>query len=501
MPQFRPHKRIPLLITSTFVAVILFSTVAYAEVSPKQLKTSALQELVDINDSGSAAKQKLDLIIKFVQKSLEDRYWKDDWHLINSREAMKVFTAESSAVLLIQLAIKNKNSLRHMAKSFSKPSGQLEALFAGIIDSLVKADRLLAERMLFKAKIYEGVEKRIDHHIKKAKKYLERAYKAQENKKPIIAIRAFRKAWSHALSAIKAVTVEQASGIINTILTEMQEAFIAESWDDMAEAIFKLQELGEPVTPGLLAIATNKGKDVILRNIAVEIIADIGDTSAVEPLMDLLKDEEEVVLLRAQTAYILGRLGDKRAFYLLEYILNTEDTQISSMAALGLGLLGDEEAVPALIPYLKDEDMIMRVRSGRALTELDAQGAFDYYLELLNNDPEENVRGLAALWLGNLKDPHATEDLIRALEEAEYIACNAAVALGMIKDARAVEPLISALRDEGLLNIYAAEALAEIGDLRAVEPLVETIRSEASDWGREGLIEAYEKLTGQTYQE
>ena len=175
--------------------------------------------------------------------------------------------------------------------------------------------------------------------------------------------------------------------------------------------------------------------------------------------------------------------------------MNNPDIDIKSSAALGLGLLGREEAITPLITLLEntEEAEIVRVRCGEALSTLKTLLALNTFINILQNDESETMRGRSALWLGSLEHTDGVPSLIEAVNEdsSPYVADNAATALGMIKDPSAVDALIGALDRGDLLRINSAEALAQIGDLRAAQPIVDAIENEQDPWGKQKLREAY----------
>jgi HEAT repeat protein len=104
-------------------------------------------------------------------------------------------------------------------------------------------------------------------------------------------------------------------------------------------------------------------------------------------------------------------------------------------AVMKLGMIGGDEAVRALIRTVE------------------------------NNQEDLIVRGRAALMLGKLKDNRAVPTLIRALDAPGFqTPMNAAEALGRIGDTRAIDALVGfadASRDK--TRVVALEALKQLG--------------------------------------
>ncbi|MCK4647896.1 HEAT repeat domain-containing protein [bacterium] len=96
----------------------------------------------------------------------------------------------------------------------------------------------------------------------------------------------------------------------------------------------------------------------------------IGDSRAVEPLIEFLKYSKRDHL-RSEIAEALGRIGDKKATpALIETLLNDSYHHTRCAAARALGIIGDKRAIPALEKALKDEYYYTRWRAAEALKKL-----------------------------------------------------------------------------------------------------------------------------------
>jgi HEAT repeat protein len=276
--------------------------------------------------------------------------------------------------------------------------------------------------------------------------------------------------------------------------------------------------------------AALKDKYYSVRTSAAEALGKIGDTRAIEPLIAALKDDVEWV--RRSAAEALGMIGDMRAFKPLLAslkdnlvrekveealvkiglptveplitVLKKQDNDrfVRSGAARVLGRIGDTRAVEPLIAALKDEDDDVRGSAAGALGMIGDTRAVEILIESLNND--DSINNNAAWALGKLGDPRAVESLIDALQNQsdKFLRREAAEALGNIGDSRAVEKLIGKMNYDNDLDVRrnAVDALGKIGDPRAVRPLIvvlthydRNIRSKAA--------EALEKLGWQAKDE
>ncbi|MBX3010852.1 MAG: HEAT repeat domain-containing protein [Caldilineaceae bacterium] len=158
----------------------------------------------------------------------------------------------------------------------------------------------------------------------------------------------------------------------------------------------------------------------------------------------VLRDPAAALPLRRKICWMLGRIGNRRAYAALLSALADPAPSLRSEAAHALGMLADPRALPALI-------------------------------ERLHQDPEADVRLMAAYGLGLLGDPNAVAPLIATLEKQEETAKvrgMAAETLGGLYQPTAVAPLIAALQDAAAeVRYWAAFALGELGDERAIPPL------------------------------
>jgi HEAT repeat protein len=104
---------------------------------------------------------------------------------------------------------------------------------------------------------------------------------------------------------------------------------------------------------------------------------------------------------------------------------------------------------------------------------------------------DSEVRWVAVLDLANIPGPRATDLLIRALKDDQFISVRyqAAVALGNRGDRRAVRALVAALGDPiSHVREKAAEALGRIRDPEAIEPLLSAFKDRDRDVRRTVIL-------------
>lgn len=170
----------------------------------------------------------------------------------------------------------------------------------------------------------------------------------------------------------------------------------------------RLCELGEDALETLISILDEGASK------AANVLGEIGDKRAVEPLLDALKSNTNDEYVKKAAAEALGKIKTEQAVQPLIAALFNAQQSVSSSAAEALGSIGDSRAVEPL-------------------------------LELLEHRNNSDV----ILALGKLKDSRSTSPLLRLLNNRDqYIRRNAVVALGNISDRMAIDGLIGLLESE-----------------------------------------------------
>lgn len=101
-----------------------------------------------------------------------------------------------------------------------------------------------------------------------------------------------------------------------------------------------------------------QNSDWAVREDAVELLAEVGDPAAVEPLIKTLKDEDWHV--REVAALALGTFSAENAVEPLIEVLEDENENVRYAGALSLSALGNEKALkPLQKAALKDENPAM----------------------------------------------------------------------------------------------------------------------------------------------
>jgi HEAT repeat protein len=123
--------------------------------------------------------------------------------------------------------------------------------------------------------------------------------------------------------------------VIKQILSELRDF----NKDKRRTAVMKLGMLGgEEAVRHLIMIVKNKNEDLIVRGRAALMLGKLGDTRAVEPLIEALDAPGfQTPLYAAQS---LGKLGDPRAILPLLRLLETDHDKFREAAMESLKRLG-----------------------------------------------------------------------------------------------------------------------------------------------------------------
>jgi HEAT repeat protein len=126
---------------------------------------------------------------------------------------------------------------------------------------------------------------------------------------------------------------------------------------------------------------------------------------------------------RWKAAEALGEIGDVSAVIPLIEALRDPYVDVQWIAAQSLGKIGDPRAVEPLIAALKSEEKWLRIGAAWGLGRLGSRGgsaAVPFLIELLN-DPKRDVRKTASWALGRIGDERAIEPLKRAEQDPDAV--------------------------------------------------------------------------------
>jgi HEAT repeat protein len=132
------------------------------------------------------------------------------------------------------------------------------------------------------------------------------------------------------------------------------------------------------------------------------------------------------------------------------------------------------EAIAAVRPSLDDDSPDVRYMAALTLGQLRDGGAVERLIDMVREDPEPMPRQAAISALGRIGDDAATDALLEALAgEEPDLRFQAAAALPQVNPGAAAAPLCGALADrDAEVRASAAAALGDLGDTSVIEALV-----------------------------
>ena len=259
-----------------------------------------------------------------------------------------------------------------------------------------------------------------------------------------------------------------------------------------------------------LFIGALKDEFYKVRRTAAEVLGDIGDLKALEPLIPLLTDigggslEAQKAREPAEQALIKivskQRSSKKVRALVPSLVTLLFENNIAESAVLEvLSNIDDYQAFKVFL----SKKYFYGNQCEKYIDEMSGCIPIANYAREALKDDNENVRKSAAVILATLGDLHAIESflegkdkfqrekaiealvrlrkvetLIQALEVEDYdVRGKAAEALGSLGDTKAVEPLIQALKNPETATYSCAVALGRFGDKKAVFPVIDYLFS------------------------
>lgn len=236
---------------------------------------------------------------------------------------------------------------------------------------------------------------------------------------------------------------------------------------EIAEYLGELR--AKAAVDALMRLAT-ESKDAYVRVAAVNALGDIGDTKAVDVLMEIATNEAEETYVNKKAVQALGNLGDPRAVAAIKKMLFHERRGVSFYpeASFAAYQIGPAVAEP-LLDVLAGKDQALNDWAGKANVKREA--LYIKAAEILGDLGERRAIPQLISYL-SYHPPGLDPDVVDAL--GLLVRRNAAIALGKMRATEAVQALGQAAvkEEEGNIRATYAEALVSIGDRRALPALV-----------------------------
>lgn len=247
-------------------------------------------------------------------------------------------------------------------------------------------------------------------------------------------------------------------------------SFVAQK--NAAKALGESQD--KRAVPALVKALRDNRISESIKSDLIEALGRIGDPMAFDIIAEYLKKDEPFT--KGATVAALGSLGDPRAAPLL-YQAMADDFAVRREAAEALENLGGCEAVLYLNKALTHNDNFVRDQAQRTLDEMGPSHGLEPLLELLN-DPDPQVKALAAQELARLNDPIVEFDLknaVSGLSEQDRKAVKTAANQAEDFSANA------AIANEISVKIAVIDALAKFRDVKIIKPLMRQLNDTSND--------------------
>ena len=162
-------------------------------------------------------------------------------------------------------------------------------------------------------------------------------------------------------------------------LAALADGLYVESPADRAYAASQLGKLAAEAKPAApLLIDCLGDPDWQVRRQAAEALGAIGDSAAVDPLIEVVSNRNGAWSVRSAAVRSLGRLADPRAVAPLIGLRNDMNAHVRHMAVIALGQIGTPETIEPLVAASRsDADGATRFSAAEALRALEAAGTKD----------------------------------------------------------------------------------------------------------------------------
>ncbi|MBF0406076.1 MAG: HEAT repeat domain-containing protein [Candidatus Riflebacteria bacterium] len=198
-------------------------------------------------------------------------------------------------------------------------------------------------------------------------------------------------------------------------------------------------------------------------------LSNMGDERAFPLLIKVAKES-----LTDKDIKKLAGIPDKRILECSVQILELIKLNVSRLFAQ----VGNNHAIPVLMQYFSEGDLIQRQWCVEALGGIQTEGALDALIEILKKPEYQVPLELISKQLIASKNRKLVEKLIiSASHPNETVRTSIAVVLGETNDPRAIKTLSGLVKDaSGKVRTAAIEAIGNIGTTAAVQPAIEALK-------------------------
>ena len=215
-----------------------------------------------------------------------------------------------------------------------------------------------------------------------------------------------------------------------------------------------------------------------------------------DELLNVLKDPSS-----KDSPWAVRLLGDRKGHVALESLcqaLKSHRIDVRREAAIALGKLESNRAVPWLLTALDDSSSAVRSRAACSLAELEAQNAVAPLIKQLD-DPSPQAAGYAVQALGKLMGDSACDRLNDLVQDhpSNFVRCEALAVLSDLNHELALAAALACLNDpKKEVIISACKILTRLNELEAEPKLQELIEKAPSTSVRITATATLNKLFG-----
>ncbi len=175
----------------------------------------------------------------------------------------------------------------------------------------------------------------------------------------------------------------------------------AENCAEQKMANHGLVRFGRPAVKYLCEALTHDR--AVVRSGAAKALGAIADSSAAQPLLEILNDSDNLV--RKEVAFALGELKASIAVSALCDSLEDQNLEVRKESVWALYKIGDRRAVTRLLSCLQETDKYLKLRAITVLGAFQSVESVPFLIELLSD--EEEVQKEVIRSLGKIGCPDA----------------------------------------------------------------------------------------------
>ncbi|HET9426300.1 MAG TPA: HEAT repeat domain-containing protein [Gemmatimonadaceae bacterium] len=199
-----------------------------------------------------------------------------------------------------------------------------------------------------------------------------------------------------------------------------------------------------------------------VRRAAAHAMAKTSAPEAIATLVEVVRERHQDPAMLNAALSALAESDKPSAVFAVAALLDSEDPNVRIYAALALGMLGDERALPALLSRLADPDLNVRYHAIEALGRIGDRRSASVIADIA--ETRDFFLSFAALEaLAIIGDPSVAGRLVPLLEDPMLVPAIAA-ALGALASDDAAVPLVKAITKPNAPAAVIAVALWHIHD-------------------------------------